>query len=241
MPPNRKQHVNFADGVDILKGSQAIQSKFLPLTARPPTSGDGQPFSALASGKAAVATTTERDGFVYAAHARDPKHAVHEYWDWAAESQSDEGKRARILDSILEMERIRQILSTKHTEEHLIRTHFAPAPSGADDVDASEEAVAADTSLPQNDDYWSWPSASDPPARRMSPADAYWFVPPTQPTAAHVKGRQLLDRILEQERCRQVVSADHIVDQLKAESASGAPQQESSNGSNKDGDDYWSW
>uniref|UniRef100_A0A7R9WSJ5 Uncharacterized protein n=1 Tax=Craspedostauros australis TaxID=1486917 RepID=A0A7R9WSJ5_9STRA len=232
MPPNKAfkgSHVNFNGTVDILNAGGIVHAALPPPDTRslPQTLPKtvSQPLKApqQATGLKSAAPSGSQPLQQQKQQKSDDAKA---YWDWAYESQGKKAERERILKDILEKDRIRQILSTKHIEEHLIRTHFdvlspGDVDDGGSDNNAPQSAKAASASQEQlqqqADSYWEWPT---PPlgVNEAPKEETYWYMPPTEPKVAGQEEEKLLQQILKQEQCRQVLSADHVVSNLEAAS-----------------------
>lgn len=133
------------------------------------------------------------------------------YWDWPSRTSQEE--KQAIIDTIVEEERVRQLLTASHMVQNAVR-HSASAAAPISNLSASTDKYW-DWSIAQGNGYWSWPS-----------------------TEADEK-KLIIQNILNDERSRQQFSIQNIEACLLAESALEKPTQlvlgagaESS---------YWDW
>lgn len=139
------------------------------------------------------------------------------YWEW--EMLTKDKDKIRIIESILEDERARLLLQSSHLESNL-RKDAARGASAMGYVCRGEES---------KEDYWAWdenaPSApssapsqdkasNNPTFLPPSSSGAYWDWSPPQTNEAC---QAAVDSILRDEAARRVLTADHLVENLKAD------------------------
>ncbi|KAG7337165.1 hypothetical protein IV203_021666 [Nitzschia inconspicua] len=146
-----------------------------------------------------------------------PQHQSDQYWSWYANRNLHKEQLAERLTASTRME---ELLSR-------------------------ENSKLSSTSSPvqQHDNYWEWPADSQPqqqhPRLSQSQSDLYWTWD-TLSTAE--KKQQLIDSILQYERARNLLSADHIQKQMIA-SASAVDNNDIilSTATSIPSSGYWDW
>jgi hypothetical protein len=133
---------------------------------------------------------------IKAPHSQDPSHPNNLYWDWLSVEEDAAGtKKQEIIDSILNDERIRLMLSAEHMERTLAVSVL--------EIKNQAEIVRAQTI---DDAYW-----YDNNKICQTSKDAYWVWQSL--TKEEVKQRTI-NSILEEDRCRQLLSTARIVDNI---------------------------
>jgi hypothetical protein len=180
---------NRKTNVDVVEGvaglNLAQQVKFPPLTSVTQT-------------KEVVPQQQPSDsGIIRAAHTKDPSHPANAYWDWSTNTLSE--SKQQLIDQILKEEQVRQLLSTEHVEQ----TFQNVQPMETE----TERAIVVE------EDYWFQPptEAKEVPRDAHHPMQSYWDWPTK--TAAEQK-QDWIDSIVEEERCRQLLSVEHVASNL---------------------------
>lgn len=156
---------------------------------------------------------------VVAPHVHDPSHPNHAYWDFPSEPTNAEDLRQKIIDNILKEERIRQILSTKATEEREVNYH--------QQKEGKKEYCSACRSeldsMPEN--YWDFNASSESGLSLLSNDK-----------------QALINRILREEQLRYILSTENIESHLVTSSKKGSPEAVRSNvDSGTVSTSYWDW
>ena len=144
------------------------------------------------------------------------QHASASYWDWPADDVVEEEKVADDL------------FSASHIESNLIQ---AAAEASSEDEEATKNIVA------ENDDYWAEASEQDDEQEVVHAPQhvlnaSYW----EWPTADEDKKQTMIDRIVQDERARTLVSSS------LATMATTSPKPTVQVGPQKESNDqYWQW
>ena len=189
---------------------------------------------------------------IRAPHTKDPSHPSNNYWDWPEdekeekkeeeEEETEETKKQELIQKILEEERIRQVLSIGHLEENLCSSF----------KESKEVIVASQTSTTDDDDddYWSEGNNDDVGDTKTSIPSAvpqhqsqqsYWDWPTLTPLE---EKERIIQSILEEERCREVLSVENIEAAIVRQSAALVSSSSSSVVTPKPSaksDLYWDW
>lgn len=86
-----------------------------------------------------------------------PQHKQ-SYWDWQTLSPSE--KKQRLIDTILQEEFCRTLLSVEHIEEAIIRQSASKSDTSTPKRSAKND-LYWDWTVPQDSGYWQWPSTSE--------------------------------------------------------------------------------
>lgn len=135
-----------------------------------------------------------------------PAHSRNSYWEWTSEEPitTKEQQRAKVIQEILQDEKIRLILSS----ENIIRNE-----TQVDITAIGPQKTHMHFTPEHSDNYWAWeqdeetkeeevaPHVNDP----THPMHSYWDFP-SEPITFDEKKREICARILEQEKIRQVLS-----------------------------------
>lgn len=144
--------------------------------------------------------------------------------DGAQPRQYEDPAKQAIIDRILLEERLREQFSA----DHIIRA--------CQQQDVEEEKTDLHREATESDDYWAMTTPGDlsNDVRSKRTDASYW----DWPTKTHREDKDdVIQTILEQERIRQLFSADHVVLKIKEEAAA-LQKKESPLPQN---DTYWSW
>lgn len=118
-------------------------------------------------------------------HVRDGNHPLHSYWDWQDRAVlSRSEQKKQLVDRIIESERMRQLLSIEHVEKVLL------ASSKAND--------AVSFSEPAHDSYWHWETTNDD----------------INDNSAEETKEEIINRILKEEKDRQLLSSERIIENV---------------------------
>mmetsp|Transcript_339 Transcript_339/g.745 ORF Transcript_339/g.745 Transcript_339/m.745 type:complete len:491 (-) Transcript_339:120-1592(-) len=166
-----------------------------------------------------------------------PQH----YWDWP--TLSSEETKQKVINSILEDEHARKLLSVSHVEANLLKG----AARGSGDVVRNVDTSA--------EDYWAW--TEQPSAKQLvkaphmddptHPNHSYWdWTPAVTPEE---EKENIIARILKDENARKAVSVSCLEENLKADSWKRAKVEmdgwylkEATEEVSKTIDaDYWTW
>lgn len=245
MPPNRKSNVD----VDVVNNVAAInvnslllQPKFLPLTD--PREAEQHHCHRRIESNQISNTSSSSDEVIHAVHTKDASHPANSYWDWSSEVEPEAVPKQVVIDRILQEEKIRQLLSVTHLEKSarqmktMLLTQSVMVRSNN-----NEEKV--------DDDYWFMPSEEsdllhaavhqDVYAKQSQQALSYW----DWPSHTQLEERDLMIQgILNDERCRQLFSMDHIEKNLTKQAAALmalASQANPPSPLNPENDSYWGW
>jgi len=126
---------------------------------------------------------------VVAPHVNDPSHPNNAYWDFPHESRDPQDMKKKLIDTILNEERIRNILSMESVESREINFHRMKK-QAKDDTDNYAPASVLN-SVPSN--YWDFNPA---PEGLLS--------------LVATEKQELIDRILKEEKQRYIVSTENI-------------------------------
>jgi hypothetical protein len=187
MPPNRKTNVDVVEGIAGLNLVQQV--KFPPLTSEIQTKEvvpQQQP--------------TSDNGIIRAAHTKDPSHPANAYWDWSTNPLSD--SKQQLIDQILKEEQVRQLLSIEHVEQTVVQN-----------AQPMETETETERAIVVEEDYWFQPPTEEKVVliERNANLQSYWDWPTK--TAAEQK-QDWIDSIIEEERCRQLLSVEHVASNL---------------------------
>jgi hypothetical protein len=214
MPPNRRSNVDVVNTVASISVS-SLQPKFLPLTH---PQEEEQRRQSIESSRHKFPGSSDEE--IHAGHTEDSP------WDWQSEPES----RQCVIDRIRHEEKIRQLLSVTHLEESAKQTR----PRTQDGIRSNNKKIV-------DDDYWFMP-----PEERdgrvvystQSELSFYWDWP------SHTKQEEkdlTIQSILMDERCRQLVSMDHIEKNLTKQAAIMATAPLANPHLNPENDAYWDW
>ena len=145
--------------------------------------------------------------------ARNNKNA-NQYWEWPSTPQQQKDATIR---HILEAEKQRQLFSVEHLEQNLFKEAAA----------LKEKGEQQQQQVPANDSYWQW-EANNPAGGSISSNDAM---------TANEKAA-LIESILVAEQTRQLLSVEHLEQNLTSPAAATAKSQ-SAVVIGKVDDDYW--
>merc|ERR1712038_1359713 len=181
-------------------------------------------------------STTSNDQVMTAAHVNDASHPNHAYWDHPSDTLSPKDRQAQLLQSILKSEAIRNLLSVEHVSQ-VERLNSVITVSGKQ---VQHEFYSQDVS----DKYWNTTVEQVEEASHVQdgthPNHAYWDESTTAAAATDEK-QALIEQILKEERLRNLVSTDFIV-QTELESSCATtttPTPTISSPSSPESQDYW--
>merc|ERR1712113_309855 len=172
-----------------------------------------------------------------AAHVKDKTHPLNSYWDWTSAPSSKEEMKAALMKQILNDEAIRVSLSIGSIEQNL-KQCISEEKSNTDNMSSAD--------LKEANNYWYWadtttfkeaPHVQDP----SHPNHEYWNFPSKPATDAEHKAA-LIQKILEEESIRQLLSTDHII-RNESNINKSSPQEEDNIITSNDAVDesYWNW
>lgn len=219
MAPNRKHSTLVLETVPSF--NLQVQAKYAPLTSE--VSQEEKKAEPLQKKQFGIATT------IYASHTKEPSNANNSYWDWPADDEivdESQSEKTRMIENILKEEQARELLSADHIVANLEKSS-----------DAKKETIYASQI---DEDYWydgNDHATDDVPVATQPQQQSYWDWPTRTPQEEKQK---LIDDIMEEERCRKVLSMLHVVDNIVRQSASTSnkilsekPYQVS--------ESYWEW
>jgi len=209
MAPNRKHQQLTLQTVGDL--DLQIAKPFAPLTSQ---SEQQQP----SQKKSFDCVTT-----IHADHTRNPSHPTNSYWDWPSVDEAEKEKQD-IIDTILEEEQARQLVSADHLEKSL----------QANAVESTSQTIYAQTT---DADYW-YDSNDDCATvdKPTAPQQSYWD---WQTLSPQEEKQQAIDNIMDEERARQLFSIAHVVTNVIRQSAEVSTTHKHQ--ASLQSDLYWQW
>lgn len=154
---------------------------------------------------------------VVAPHVNDPSHPNNAYWDFPHESRDPQDMKKKLIDTILNEERIRNILSMESVESREINFHRMKK-QAKDDTDNYAPASVLN-SVPSN--YWDFNPA---PEGLLS--------------LVATEKQELIDRILKEEKQRYIVSTENIEKNLVSRDSC---EEKSNQEPSLPVSSYWDW
>lgn len=201
-----------------------VQAKFAPLTSEV-SQQEEQKEEPQQKKLFGVVTT------IHASHTNEPSDANNSYWDWASDEIVDEpeSEKTQIIEDILKEEQARQVLSADHICANLQKSNDAKTDiiyaSQVDEdywYDGNDHATDDDVPVatqPQQQSYWDWPTRTSQEEKQKA-----------------------IDDIMEEERCRKVMSTLRLVDSIVRQSASDTSNKKiQSEKPSQASDSYWGW
>lgn len=160
-----------------------------------------------------------KEDVIVAPHVHDPTHPNHSYWNFPNEPITAQDLKQKLIDKILNEERIRELLSSDVTEEREVNFHRQSNTSSKEYQTASESEL---NSMPEN--YWDFHASYDNDLLSMLSKEK----------------QALINRILKEEQQRYIVSMENIEKNLVSEKR---PEDElqSLEGSSSISISYWDW
>ena len=155
---------------------------------------------------------------VVASHVHDPTHPNHAYWDFPSESRDPRASKEKLINSILKEERIRNLLRAEAVEDREVNFHRSRKEQANIEYDFAPAHVLK--SVPSN--YWDFDN-NDPDNMLSSLSE---------------EQKEIVNRILEEERQRHILSTQNIENNLRTEVED--KKEENVNVSTSS-DDYWQW
>lgn len=155
---------------------------------------------------------------VVAPHVNDPSHPNHAYWDYPSGPTNAVEERQKVIDDILKEDRIRELLSSKTTEEREVNFHRSKQ-ANKDHYSAPKHQLE---SIPEN--YWDFNASSGNDLISVLSQDK----------------QALINRILKEEQMRYIVSTENIENHLVA-SKEGLEEIEGTLESVDVSASYWDW
>lgn len=134
-------------------------------------------------------------------------HPNNSYWEWPSEPVLESEKKSNLIASIILEEAIREKLSI----EHITNTETSNKPSTSPQVEVS--STQEDVSI----DYWNWSPEGKEHHEIIAPHvhdaghpnHAYWDFPSKSCNPQDLK-KQLIDKILNEERIRNILSSEAV-------------------------------
>ena len=155
---------------------------------------------------------------IVAPHVHDPTHPNHAYWDFPAESEDPQALKEKLIDSILKVERIRNLLRSETVEDREVTYHRLRQEEAKIEYEYAPGHELE--SVPSN--YWDFDDTN--------PDDMLSLLSEEQ--------QQIINRILKEERQRHIVSTENIENNLLQEIESKTVQDVNVSLSSSD---YWQW
>jgi len=184
---------------------------------------------------------------ITASHVHDATHPNHSYWDELPQEpstttttleRSSQKTQAELLQSILQSEAIRSLLSVQHVSqvEELNSKPLLQLSDGAMQQQVQHEFYSANVS----DEYWDTSSYSTTTADHVKdashPHHSYWDEPARVTTQEGAK-QALIQQILKEEQLRNLVSTEFMIQtELDSFSSSSTTTMESQDPASKE---YW--
>ena len=159
----------------------------------------------------------EREEIV-APHVHDPTHPNHAYWDFPAESRDPEALKEKLINSILNEERIRNILQTGAVEDREVNYHRSK--QGEEKTEYEYAPAHELESMPSN--YWDFDNKD----------------PDNMLSLLSQEQQEIVNRILEEERQRYIVSTENIENNLHRDIEDKAVEDVEVSAASAD---YWQW
>ena len=133
---------------------------------------------------------------IFAPHVHDPTHPNHAYWDFP----NDDPKtlKEKMIDRILNEERIRLLLSSKAVKAREVNYHRWMQQQQNHDNMTTDKDILDSTSA----DYWNWNINADPSNMLGSLAQ---------------QKKDIIKRILDEEKQRYILSTENIENNLQKE------------------------
>lgn len=174
--------------------------------------------------------------------------ASYNNWYWpTSEEEKEEYKRLALIKQILQEEEARQLLSTEHLEETLR--------SNLGNESKSENAIIVSPTASCNDDYWAEGNDCMGDVSMMPTLDhsslpamqeqqqLYWYWPTLTPEE---EKQRVIDTILQEERCREFLSVEHVEETISRQrivlsSQESSVEPESNGGTESSDMPYWDW
>mmetsp|Transcript_434 Transcript_434/g.546 ORF Transcript_434/g.546 Transcript_434/m.546 type:complete len:350 (-) Transcript_434:97-1146(-) len=260
MPPNVKEVAAVLKNLDV--AGLTVRQKYLPLTH--PQEQQQHEESHRAEEEKRQAPQQEEEECETADHVADPSHPAQSYWDWESDDISSDEKKGKVIAQILEEERIRQMLSAESIEENLINQ----AKSNNDIITNSEAKEENYWDMPANDEeepsvppcLWTDNIIANLAEEAVSikeregtveyivashvhdethPAHAYWDEGGCHVTEEE-KRESLIQTILREEKCRQILESSNIERQLLKD-ASARRNVSTEIPASPESDNYWEW
>merc|ERR1712113_412720 len=144
----------------------------------------------------------EEDDVVVAPHVHDATHPNHAYWDFPSQVDGPEEMRKKLIDKILNEERIRDVLSSASVTEREINFHRVRQQQQAKYNISAPKSISS--SVPA--DYWDFSSEEG-------------FLP-----LVRCEKQQLVDKILREEKQRYLLSTENIEKNLNAQKNVAGPE-----------------
>lgn len=167
------------------------------------------------------------DDVVVAPHVHDATHPNHAYWDFPSQVGGPEEMRKKLIDKILNEERIRDVLSSASVTEREINFHRVRQQQ---QTKYESAAAGRDISAPKS-------------MSSAVPAD-YWDFSSEECFLSLVtcERQQLIDKILREEKHRYLLSTENIERNLNAQKNVAGPEHHYQSQSNSlPAASYWEW
>jgi hypothetical protein len=159
---------------------------------------------------------------IHAAHTCDSSHTSNKYWDWPTVDEAEKEKQD-IIDSIVEEEKARKLLSIEHVEDNLQTND-----------NSKSQLIYAE---PTDNDYWCDGNEDRATANKPTNMQSYWDWPTL---TSQEENRKVIDSILEEDYVRQLLIVTHIAVNIIRQSADvSAPKEKRS--PSLQSDEYWDW
>ena len=162
---------------------------------------------------------------IVAPHVHDPTHPNHSYWDFPNKPINEDEIKQKVIDQILQEERIRHLLSCGAVQEQEVNFHRSRRDDGKKSYHSATKAEL--NSMPEN--YWDFNASTIGSDNDLL-------------SLLSKEKRALIDRILKEEELRYIVSTANIEHHLKKQHQQQQQQVSSGfDGSAVVSTSYWDW